>query len=68
MINQKLVARMLHDHCTLDIANNGAEAVDALKARPSRYDLIFMDINVRASRACHRMPLVSVAVCSALMC
>ena len=44
-INQKIIQRMLAKMgYEIDIANNGAEAVKALSARP--YDLILMDVSM----------------------
>jgi len=41
-INQKVMLRMLDKlHCDADVANNGAEAIEATKRR--RYDLVLMD-------------------------
>jgi hypothetical protein len=51
-VNQKLMARMLQDHCRLEIVSNGAEAVERVRANPMRYALIFMDINVRTPNLC----------------
>ncbi|MCA9476464.1 MAG: response regulator, partial [Nitrospira sp.] len=42
VVNQRVATRMLTKlHLQVDIANNGQEALDALRQRP--YDLIFMD-------------------------
>ncbi len=44
-INQKVISMMLENvGCTVDIANNGKEALDMFKV--NKYDVIFMDIQM----------------------
>ena len=44
VINQKVGMRMLRKlGCTVDVATNGQEAVDAVINNPQRYQMVFMD-------------------------
>lgn len=44
VVNQKVGMRMLRKlGCTVDVATNGQEAVDAVVSDPQRYQVVFMD-------------------------
>ena len=46
-VNQRIAKIMLEMlKCTVDVANNGQVAVDMVKSRPEKYDLILMDIQM----------------------
>jgi signal transduction histidine kinase len=46
-INREIVIALLEDtNVTIDVAENGKEAVDKYSANPNRYDMIFMDIQM----------------------
>ncbi len=46
-INQQVTAELLEDKgFVVEVANNGQEAIDILIAKPSKYDLVFMDIQM----------------------
>ncbi len=47
LVNQEIVLGLLHNSgIGIDIANNGAEAVETFKSNPDKYDLILMDIQM----------------------
>ena len=46
-INREIVLALLEDkHVTIDVAENGLEAVEKVTAAPGRYGLILMDIQL----------------------
>ena len=47
LINQKVLTNLLHlSSMKLSIANNGQEAVDMVKNKKNKFDLVLMDINM----------------------